>query len=102
MRKESLDRPWVRDQQSYTYPSVAMPGFCIRVWRTDGVTEPPSHIDIDRMVHLPLSKHQISHLRNYNPLGASSTFDVAVETMPVVPEVPEGTSEAVVALRSAR
>ena len=102
MRKSSIDRPWARTEQSYSYKSEAMPGFRIRVWRTDGVKSPPSATDVDCMVHLPLKKNEVTHLRNYSPSGLSATFDVTVETMPSVPELPEGASDAAAALTSAR
>ena len=94
MRKASIDRPWIPADQSFVVPSRAMPGFNLRVWRTDGRTTPPDYGDLEVLVHQPFKKTGVTHLRNYNASGHSSTFDVAVETLPIVLERPAAEAAA--------
>lgn len=88
MRKSSIDRSMVVSDQSFVVPSKAMPGFNLRIWRTDGVREPPNARDLNMMVHHQFRKTEVTHMRNYQAGKPSTTFDVAVETLPSIPERP--------------
>lgn len=88
MRRPSVDQVWARGDQAITLPSHAMPGFQLRVWRTDGKPQPPPERDMLEMVNMPFKKNQVTNFRHYYEL-AFNTYEIAVETMPTVPELPE-------------
>jgi hypothetical protein len=84
--------PWNRqsfehnfDSPAFTVKSTAMPGFTLRVWRTDGMAGPPPQIDVDFMASQPWNKHKVTHLRNewHQPV---TSYDLVVQTLPAIPE----------------
>lgn len=77
-----MDRPWVAADQSYLIQSRVMPGYTLEVWRTDGRSAPPTTRDRRIVENHVFVVDRITHLRNYNCDGRSSTFDVAVIPTP--------------------
>jgi hypothetical protein len=77
-----------RPDEPFLLVSRAMPGFCLKVWRTDGLDLPVPNQDVRMLANHPFKLSGINNVRSHYsrpPL----TYELEVYTMAPIPEMPE-------------